>query len=135
MRGWMSKFGKQYQNPTPGKPNYLGSLPNQPFPLNPAFRSQPVLSEALREEIWKQIIVDGKSVKEVSARFSVDMRRVSAVVRLMEVERDWKLKVSPASLLCSRRRIGYMMIPPREYSIGLEDSNKHGYQLGLPKHL
>ncbi|KAF4633079.1 hypothetical protein G7Y89_g5038 [Cudoniella acicularis] len=61
-----------------------------PFPLNRSFISQAVLSEELREEIWRRIMIEGKSVREVSAELSVEMSRVGAVVRLMEVEKEWK---------------------------------------------
>ena len=66
----------------------------QPFPLNRYFISQPVLSEELREEIWSRIMKENKSVREVSAELKVDMRRVGAVVRLKEIEKEWKRIVS-----------------------------------------
>lgn len=61
-----------------------------PFPLNKNFVSQPVLSDELREEIWKRVMKDGKSVREVSAELTVEMSRVGAVVRLKEIEREWE---------------------------------------------
>jgi len=64
------------------------------FPLNRAFISQPVLSERLRNEIWFRIMKDGKSVREVSAELGVEMSRVGAVVRLKEVEKEWRQLVS-----------------------------------------
>lgn len=59
----------------------------KPFPLNPAFVSQSVLSEDLRNEIYNQVKHKGKSVRAVSVLFGVDMRRVAAVVRLVELEK------------------------------------------------
>jgi hypothetical protein len=67
----------------------------RPFPLNPDFRSQPVLSEELREKIWAMVRLDYKSVRDVSAELSVEMSRVGAVIRLMEIEKEWKRIVSP----------------------------------------
>ena len=61
----------------------------KPFPLNPAFVSQSVLSEELRNAIYDHVVVRGKSVRAVSVLFGVDMRRVGAVVRLVELERRW----------------------------------------------
>ncbi|KAI9672626.1 MAG: hypothetical protein M1831_000061 [Alyxoria varia] len=61
----------------------------QPFPLNPYFRSQSVLSERFREEIYKRVVLEGHPVREVSQDLGVDMNRVGAVVRLMKVQRDW----------------------------------------------
>ena len=66
----------------------------RPFPLNQHFVSESVLSEALRQEIWKRVKVDGKSVRMVSVELGVEMRRVGAVVRLVEVERRMRADVS-----------------------------------------
>ena len=66
----------------------------RPFPLNPAFLSQPVLSDDMREEIWRRIMTEGKSVREVSAELAVEMSRVGAVVRLKEIEKEWLRIVS-----------------------------------------
>ncbi|KID69278.1 Ribosomal protein S35, mitochondrial, partial [Metarhizium hybridum] len=70
-------------------PRYLGPFQDQPFPQNPLFRSQPVLDEQTRELIWEKITQRGESLKAVSAEMGVDVRRVAAVVRLKEVERQW----------------------------------------------
>ena len=64
-----------------------------PFPLNRHFRSQPVLSEELKEEIYKRVMVEGQDVRTVSASLSVEMRRVGAVVRLKAVEKQWESEV------------------------------------------
>ncbi|KAK4502353.1 hypothetical protein PRZ48_005778 [Zasmidium cellare] len=72
-----------------------GGLPRErpfdmrPYPLNQNFRSQPVLSEDLREVIYQQVAVNGVDVSTVSAAFSVDTRRVAAVVRLKTIEKQW----------------------------------------------
>jgi hypothetical protein len=65
-----------------------------PFPLSRTFVSQSVLSEEFRDEIWFRIMKQGKSVREVSANMGVEMSRVGAVVRLKEVELEWKRIVS-----------------------------------------
>ena len=65
----------------------------RPFPLNRTFRSQSVLSEELREEVWRQVVEEQQTVSTVSAVFGIDMRRVAAVVRLKMVEKDWIAKV------------------------------------------
>jgi hypothetical protein len=61
-----------------------------PFPLNRTFISQPVLTSKFQEHIWKLVIQDGMSVREVSASVGVEMSRVAAVVRLLEVEKEWR---------------------------------------------
>lgn len=77
-----------------GGPNYLGPYNDQPFPLNPLFRSQPVLDESVREMIWEKVMEHGESLKSVSAEMGIDVRRIAAVVRLKEVERQWVKDVS-----------------------------------------
>lgn len=66
----------------------------RPFPLNHNFRSQPVLSEELRDELYGQVVVRGMDLQSVSAAYSVDMRRVAAVVRLKTIEKEWIESVS-----------------------------------------
>lgn len=66
----------------------------RPYPLNNQFRSQAVLSEELREELYRQIVVRKLDVATVSAAFGVDMRRVAAVVRLKTIEKQWVTEVS-----------------------------------------
>ncbi|KAL8751340.1 MAG: hypothetical protein Q9199_006484 [Rusavskia elegans] len=60
-----------------------------PFPLNRQFRSQPVLSEELRDEIYRRIDKEKKSVRTVSAELGVEMQRVGAVFRLKTIENQW----------------------------------------------
>jgi Eukaryotic mitochondrial regulator protein len=72
-----------------------------PFPLNEHFVSQPILSEELREEIWRRVTVDKKSIRNVSVELGVEMRRVGAVVRLFELEKQWRAEVSHHNLLLS----------------------------------
>ena len=67
----------------------------RPFPLNENFRSQPVLSEEFREELYRQIVVRKMDLQGVSAAYGVDMRRVAAVVRLKTLEKQWIEEVSP----------------------------------------
>ncbi|KAI9802575.1 MAG: hypothetical protein M1833_001647 [Piccolia ochrophora] len=67
----------------------------KPFPLNPDFMSQRVLDESSREEIYRRVAVQGKSVKVVSAELGVEMSRVGAVVRLKTLEKDWENKGKP----------------------------------------
>ncbi len=66
----------------------------RPFPQNQYFFSESVISEAVRETIWKKVMKDGKSVREVSVELGIEMRRVAAVVRLQEIEKEWIRKVS-----------------------------------------
>ena len=66
----------------------------RPYPLNRQFRSQPVLSEELRRQLYELVVEQGLDVKSVSASLGVDIRRVAAVVRLESLERQWVDEVS-----------------------------------------
>lgn len=57
-----------------------------PFPLNPYFRSEAVLSEDLRSEIYRRMKELGQTVREVSVSLSVTMERCAAVYRMKEIE-------------------------------------------------
>ncbi|KAF1840201.1 uncharacterized protein K460DRAFT_371412 [Cucurbitaria berberidis CBS 394.84] len=61
----------------------------RPFPLNKYFRSQPVLSEELREAIYQRVKKDGATVSLASVEFGVSNERVGAVVRLKQMEKEW----------------------------------------------
>lgn len=65
----------------------------RPFPLNRFFRSQSVLSEELREAIWRFVVRDGKTVPLASITFGVSNERVGAVVRLKQMEKEWIAQV------------------------------------------
>lgn len=65
----------------------------RPFPLNQYFRSQPVLSEDLREAIYQRVKRDGATVSLASVEFGVSNERVGAVVRLKQMEKEWIAQV------------------------------------------
>jgi transposase-like protein len=56
-----------------------------------------VLSQELREELYRQVADRGADITSVSAAFGVSIQRVAAVVRLMSVEKKWIEEVSAQS--------------------------------------
>ncbi|KAF2970496.1 hypothetical protein GQX73_g3063 [Xylaria multiplex] len=105
-REWERGDGRIYRRHTGNTPQYLtrgkDGASDKPFPLNPYFRSARVLDERSRELIWEKIMRDGETIKAVSAEFGVDIRRVAAIVRLKEVEKDWIAKEKPLAKPYSR---------------------------------
>ena len=111
MWNWLNGPGEAFRNPLPNSTNYLsgrdrkgqivretkedGMLEQEsatdlrPFPLNHFFQSQSILSEQMRNEIYRRVKEQGKTIRAVSVELGVDMRRVGAVVRLVEIERRW----------------------------------------------
>lgn len=116
MYTWLkSRDGQEFAAGGKG-PRYLGPFRDQPFPQNPLFRSQPVLDDPTRDLIWQKVMERGESLKSISAEMGVDVRRVAAVVRLKEVEKQWvqdgkKLAVPYAKAVMS-------MLPTTSYREG-----------------
>lgn len=52
------------------------------------------MSDAMREEIYMRVKIQGRSVRQVSAELAVSLERVAAVVRLKAVEKQWIDSVS-----------------------------------------
>ncbi|KAJ5280162.1 hypothetical protein N7478_005534 [Penicillium angulare] len=92
---WLNTDGVNYKHHVPGEMNYLvkgrrdpdNPPSNRPFPNNRNFVSESVLSEELRNEVYVQVVDQKKSVRAVSVEFGIDMKRIAAVVRLVELER------------------------------------------------
>ncbi|KAK7754625.1 hypothetical protein SLS62_003409 [Diatrype stigma] len=116
---WMKRKGKDLKHHKPGETNYIMSK-YQPFPFNPLFRSQSVLSDGAREIIWEKIMKHGESIKAVSAEFGVDIRRVAAVVRLKEVEKDWEAKKKPLARPYARAVLD--MLPTKNFSKDMQNT-------------
>jgi hypothetical protein len=83
--------GKEEQDDSKLPPETAEDL--RPFPLNQYFRSQPVLSEELREAIYQRVKRDGATVSLASVEYGVSNERVGAVVRLKQMEKEWVAQV------------------------------------------
>lgn len=112
MFAWLEGPGESFKHPLPNSTNYLSAYDRRgkllregentpetqqdlrPFPLNPHFVSESILSEPLREEVWRRVIIEKKSVRTVSVELGIEMRRVGAVVRLVELEKRMREEVS-----------------------------------------
>ncbi|KAJ5319140.1 Ribosomal protein S35 [Penicillium brevicompactum] len=93
---WFETEGAALKHHTPGETNYLtrvkpGGNPDaaatRPFPHNPNFISESVLSEDLRNEVYHRVVEQKKSLRAVSVQLGIDMKRIAAVVRLVELEK------------------------------------------------
>ncbi|RDA88842.1 hypothetical protein CP532_5495 [Ophiocordyceps camponoti-leonardi (nom. inval.)] len=106
MMQWFKSAEGERLRTNEGGVQYVDGSKDQPFPLNPLFRSQPVLDNETREIIWRKVVKDGEAITAVSALMGVDVRRVAAVVRLKELERKYadqgkKMAVSYAEAVLS----------------------------------
>ncbi|KAH7558945.1 hypothetical protein BM1_05082 [Bipolaris maydis] len=85
----------------------------RPFPLNQYFRSQPVLSEDLREAIYNRVKKEGATVSLASVEFGVSNERVGAVVRLKQMEKEWVAQGKKLALPYSKAVLS--MLPTTPY--------------------
>ncbi|KAJ4321977.1 hypothetical protein N0V84_005024 [Fusarium piperis] len=116
---WLNSSSGRNLAESNGSPNYLGPYQDQPFPLNPLFRSQPVLDDQTRELIYEKVVLRGESLKAVSAEMHVDVRRVAAVVRLKEVEKQWVTEGKELAIPYARAVMN--MLPKTSFREGEEN--------------
>lgn len=65
----------------------------QPFPHNRHCRTNFILSEDTRLQIYQKIQIEKKSTQEVAKEFNIKIPRIEAVVKLVEVEQKFKTHV------------------------------------------
>lgn len=112
--------GKEVDEDTKLPPETAEDL--RPFPLNQYFRSQPVLSEGLREAIYQRVKKDGATVSLASVEFGVSNERVGAVVRLKQMEKEW---VAQGKVLATPYSTAVMgMLPTTPYIDPSNPKNK-----------
>lgn len=98
---WLSTEGAALKHHIPGETNYLSRADRdgdsneapRPFPGNRTFISEPVLSEELRNEVYVRVVEKKRSLRAVSVELGIDMKRIAAVVRLVEMERRQRAQV------------------------------------------
>ncbi|TDZ75048.1 37S ribosomal protein S35 [Colletotrichum trifolii] len=120
---WQKTRGLQFRDAPENGPKYIGPTSDQPFPMNPLFKSQPVLSEDMREEIYKRVKHQSQSLKAVSASLGVDVRRVAAVVRMKEIEQQWVAESKPLAKPYAKAILG--MLPQTPLSNRADSQNSH----------
>ncbi|KAK6580398.1 hypothetical protein PZA11_007420 [Diplocarpon coronariae] len=103
-----------------------------PFPLNRHYVSHPVLDEMVKEEIWFRVMIEAKSVREVSSELGIEMARVGAVVRLKEIEKEWARIGKP--LASAYQRAVLKMLPKTLLAPIGEKVNRHESINDLPVH-
>lgn len=126
MFAWLNTAGATYKNHVAGETNYLENPrsrggPPKPFPNNENYTSEAVLSEELRNEIYTRVVKKKRSVRAVSAELGVEMKRIAAVVRLVELENRQKAQVrTTAHIIFFKTPNAYDETPKK--SISLEDT-------------
>ncbi|KAJ5672619.1 hypothetical protein N7507_001746 [Penicillium longicatenatum] len=136
---WLNTQGAAYKHHIPGETNYLKDARDmdltdttRPFPNNRNFISESVLSEDLRNEVYVRVVERKKSLRAVSVELGIDMKRIAAVVRLVELERRQKSQGKPMALPYARAV--HEMIPVTPLSQQGERQTYHEPINDLPVH-
>ncbi|KAL3471370.1 eukaryotic mitochondrial regulator protein-domain-containing protein [Aspergillus californicus] len=145
---WLETEGSQLKEHIPGKTNYIINARERVkeeedsdtlrslriFPMNSNYESAAILGEDLRYKIHDEVMNKKRSLKKVSVDFGVDMRRVAAVCRLVELEERWKKENKP--LAKPYARAIHEMIPttPLIYDRDLRKDRPHESINDLPAH-
>ncbi|KAJ6002029.1 hypothetical protein N7499_002106 [Penicillium canescens] len=136
---WLSTAGAGLKHHVPGETNYLTRLKqgghddsNRPFPNNPNFISESILSEGLREEIYKRVVTQKQSLRAVSVELGIDMKRIAAVVRLVELEKRQRSQGKPLALPYARAI--HEMVPVTPLADRGERQQYHESINDLPAH-
>lgn len=135
---WLSTEGASLKHHIPGETNYLSNRDRdgdsneapRPFPGNRNFISESVLSEELRNEVYVRVVEKKKSLRAVSVELGIDMKRIAAVVRLVEMERRQRaqVRISYPRFLLFFESSFVVLFPPsthmmrQQKSISLEDT-------------
>ncbi|KAJ3575228.1 hypothetical protein NP233_g1224 [Leucocoprinus birnbaumii] len=84
---FLSTTGAKFRLAKPN--NWLGG--DVPFPMNPSFKPPPPLSDALRQQIYNEYMQDPveNSVRILSQRYSLSLKRIDAILRLKGLEHSW----------------------------------------------
>ncbi|EPQ60317.1 hypothetical protein GLOTRDRAFT_52353, partial [Gloeophyllum trabeum ATCC 11539] len=87
---WLQEDAVRYKDPVQPR-NWLGGRPH-PFPLNPSFQPPAPLSDKLRSRFYEEYMEDpnANSVRELSSRYGLSIKRVDAILRLKGLEAHWE---------------------------------------------
>ncbi|KAK4222554.1 eukaryotic mitochondrial regulator protein-domain-containing protein [Podospora fimiseda] len=105
-RQWINRAGMKLRDHEGDQPTYLSPILTKhpedgklrPFPSNSDYISEPVLTDAARETIWEYAIDKNMPLKALSAQFSVDIRRIAAVLRMKAIEKKMEAANKPMAI-------------------------------------
>ncbi|KAF8079092.1 eukaryotic mitochondrial regulator protein-domain-containing protein [Lyophyllum atratum] len=85
---FMESMGEKFKK-ADGPNKWLGGT--VPFPMNPSFKPPAPVSDAVRTMIYRSYMLDPvkNSVRVLSQRYHLSLKRVDAILRLKGMEHDW----------------------------------------------
>lgn len=83
----------------------------QPFPNNPFCKTNYVVSDELKSQIYDDIQNKGLSTQQVSQNYGLKIPRVEAIVKLFEIEKKWEQRNMINDNLARMAKTVYQMLP------------------------
>ncbi|KAJ1914789.1 hypothetical protein H4219_004634 [Mycoemilia scoparia] len=83
---WLNEEGKKYLNANTERPNWVGR--DGPFPLNPAFKPNPPVSDSVKMSIYNLYDKDAAhwTPRKLGEKFKISIKRVEAILKLKTLE-------------------------------------------------
>ncbi|KAH7107092.1 eukaryotic mitochondrial regulator protein-domain-containing protein [Auriculariales sp. MPI-PUGE-AT-0066] len=88
---WLRTDGEKFRKVTPEGRQYLGGL-QTPFPLNPTFKPPMPMPDATRTQLYLDYMRDNLTIREISRKYNISLRRVEACIRLKHVEFEMRME-------------------------------------------
>ncbi|EDO17391.1 hypothetical protein Kpol_1060p47 [Vanderwaltozyma polyspora DSM 70294] len=95
----------------------------QPFPENPHCVTNYIISDELKQKIYKEITNQGSSTQQVAQKYGLKIPRIEAIVKLNEIERSWESENKINKDLRNMSTTLYNMFPLFEPSIDAKREN------------
>ncbi|TCD62155.1 hypothetical protein EIP91_007283 [Steccherinum ochraceum] len=119
---WLAKTGIAFKGHDIPR-NWLGG--NRPFPLNPTFKPPTPVSDGLRSVVYDEFMSNPKtnSVRALSQRYGLSIKRVDAILRLKGLEAKMK-KGKPL-------QSGYLKGMEKILGVTLDNRTRHYHSTGM----
>ncbi|KAJ1498632.1 hypothetical protein HMI54_012510 [Coelomomyces lativittatus] len=98
VQAWMNTEGAPYEKVRPYTAHFISKYnPLQPFPMNPLFKPVKPLSDEFRSHVFSLHQLDPieHSIERLAFRFSLSHERIQAVLKLKDLEGQWKTEGRP----------------------------------------
>lgn len=90
-----------------------------PFPFNPHCKTASIISNDLKSKIHQEVTEGGLHTQEVAHKYGIKIPRVEAIVKLQQIEQQWKEQVC---IYARGKRAMFAWWTSFKNSISLEDT-------------
>lgn len=85
--------------------DFSGNAQFQPFPENPACKTNLMISNELKEKIQEELTVNGLHPQQVAHKYGIKIPRVEAISKLQEIQKQWQEQVCINSMTEKKKSV------------------------------